>query len=630
MTDDVPENSHTASGAGSVPDSQLPAAAGFRVRRREQVLWLAAGLIAGAFIATAATWLVMRPESRPAPAQMHFALHLPQFAPLDARGAPLALSPDGRLLVYVAQVSGGTQLFLRASEQLESTPIAGTEGAYGPFFSADGSSIVYFDARASKIKKLALSGGEAVTLGDAPLGLGGCWLPDGSIVYAPDVYSGLTIIPPRGGSPRALTRVQNGQFTHRWPEALPDGRSILFTAGTPGIPSAPSIVALSLASGRQKTVLSDAAFPRYLPTGHLLFLRSGRVMVQPMDLAGLQVRGMAIPILEGARADAALWSIQLSFSRTGTLVYAPRSPEGNLRSLIWGDRRGALQRMSVSQGAFSHPRFSPDGRRLALVMQGQDKSLRIGVLTIENGSFSRLTDVGNSDMPLWTPDGRWITFASDKDGRWSIYMAPADTSGPPVLLSQGDHPRLPTSWSPDGARLCFTEFHPDSGADIWVLSVRENRASPFLQRRTGEWGGVFSPDGRWLAYTSDESGPNQVYVRPFPGPGEPLQLSTAEGEEPVWSPQGGELFYRYWKRMMSVTLRFDPEFSAEAPRFLFEGPYGQGEVPVFQNYDLTPDGQRFVLIQSEEEGDNLLHFEIHWFEALATAVLAKEHSRPLK
>jgi serine/threonine-protein kinase len=604
-------------------DAGLPAGRA-RISRRQKAAWLILGLASGSLLAGAATWILSRPRPGPPAPALHFVIDLPANAALDRRASPLALSPDGRRLVYVAQIGGTTQLFIRSLDELEFKPVPGTEGAYGPFFSPDSDWIGYFDSRDSRLKKIRAAGGEATALSDAPFGLGAAWSADGTIFFTPDVFSGVNRVSASGSQPSKLTQLEGREYTHRWPEVLPGGKTILFTVGRAGAPNSTCVDALSLRTGERRTLVENAAGARYLPGGHLLFLRAGKIFVQPFDAARLQMVGSAAPLLEDARVDSSLWIAQLSFSCTGSLVYAPRSAEINLRSLIWADRHGAVQRLTVNQGVFSYPRLSPDGKRLALAVQSQDESSHIWVVEVESGSFTQVTTAGKSTMPLWTPDGRWITFASDEDGRWSIYMIPADRSGPPVLLTKGEHPRMPTSWSPDGKNLCFTEFDPDAGADIWILSVRENRTWPFLKRATGEWGGVFSPNGEWLAYTSDESGPNQVYVRPFPGPGEPLQLSTAEGEEPVWSAAGRELFYRYWRRLMSVPLRREPEFTADAPQVLFEGQYEQGEIPIFLNYDVAPDGLRFVLIRSEEDSSSRVHFMHDWFESIQGAFLKKQ------
>jgi Tol biopolymer transport system component len=207
-----------------------------------------------------------------------------------------------------------------------------------------------------------------------------------------------------------------------------------------------------------------------------------------------------------------------------------------------------------------------------------------------------------------------VTFASDRDGQWSLYWMPADGSRDAELLYKSADPLMPNSWSSDGNLLVFTEMSPKTGQDIWVLSLSDGKkAQPFLRTRSAEWGGTFSPDGRWLAYTSDESGPLQIYVRPFPGPGEPLQISTAEGREPVWGRDGRELFFRCLRGLMSATIQTDPDFIAEPPRLIVSGDYITGEIPVFPNYDVASDGQRFVLIPRESREKRQIPVDLNWF-----------------
>jgi Tol biopolymer transport system component len=217
-------------------------------------------------------------------------------------------------------------------------------------------------------------------------------------------------------------------------------------------------------------------------------------------------------------------------------------------------------------------------------------------------------------LPVWSPDGTYVTFASDREGQWNLFRLRADGIGPAELLRKSEYPEWPNSWSSDGSILAFTQMSSETGADIWTLAMAEGRAArPFLQTRSAEWGGSFSPDGRWIAYTSDESGPLQVLVRPFPGPGESSQISTAEGREPVWGRDGSELFFRYFKGLLSSVIQTDPEFDADPPRLIVSGDYIAGEFPVFPNYDVSGDGRHFVLIPREPRDRRQIHVELNWF-----------------
>jgi hypothetical protein len=419
-----------------------------------------------------------------------------------------------------------------------------------------------------------------------------------------------------------LTALDGSESTHRWPALSPDGQAVFFTAGSSGASSPARAAAIALKTRKRKTLLEDAACPHYLSTGHLLFVRGGKILAQPFDLRRMEATGTAVPVLERVRIDPSRWAAQLALSRGGALAYVHGAVQSNLRSLVWVDHQGGMQRLTVNLGVFSYPRLSPDGKELAVVVSSQNQSSYVWKLGVETGAFTRLTTEANSTMPLWTVDGRGIAYTSDKDGSWGIYLIRSNGEDPATPLLRSEHPCFPTSWSPDGKELCFTELNPETGADIWIHSLVENRSRPFLQRRSGDWGGVFSPDGKWIAYASDESGTDQVYMRPYPGPGEPVQISTAEGAEPLWSTDGHELFYRYWKGLMAVALRPDTEAAADAPQLLVDGSGELGDIPLFRNYDMSADGRRFVMVRSEEGAGGTVRFRLGWLEELKKTVSA--------
>lgn len=587
----------------------------------ERAEWLLIGLILGIAITATLIWLVMDLRPTGTSPVMSFNVSLPPDTQLDKRGIPLAFSPDGHQMVVAGKAGNTTRLYLRRLDQLEAVPVAGTEGACNPFFSPDGKWVAYFDSGAAKLKKTRLSDGETRALCDAPFGLGGVWTSEGSIIFAPDVYSPLYIVQDTGGQRETLTGLESSESTHRWPELSPDGQTVFFTAGSSGSSSRASAAAVSLKTRERKILLEDAACPHCLSTGHLLFLREGRIMAQPFDLRRLEAKGTAVPVLDRVRIDPSSWAAQLALSRAGALAYVPGAAQSNLRSLVWVDRQGGMRRLTVNLGVFSYPRLSPDGKDLAVAISSQNQSSHVWKVGVETGAFTRLTTEENCTMPLWTVDGDGIVYTSHKEDLWGIYLIRSG-EGNSTLLVPGEHPRFATSWSPDGKGLCFTELNPETGADIWIHSVADNQSRPFLQRRGGDWGGVFSPDGKWIAYTSDESGTDQVYMRPYPGPGEPVQISTAEGAEPLWSADGRELFYRYWKGLMAVAFRPEAEQTADAPQLLVEGPAEQGDIPLFRNYDRSADGRRFVMVRSEEEAGGIVRYRLGWLEEVKKTVSA--------
>jgi len=581
---------------------------------RQKIGWSMLGATVAALLFVALIWI--RP-STPSPPFMRFTINLPESAPLTDRAVPLALSPDGGRLVYVAQEGAGTQLYLRGMDQLEASPIGGTEGAHSPFFSPDGDWVGYFDSRESKLKKIFLEGGEPVVLCDVQFGLGATWGSDNTIIFAPNVFSGLWRISVSGGTPEPLTQLEESEFTHRWPEILPGGKAVIFTAGVAGVMNHMRTILFSLETGESKILLEWGNNARYSPSGHLVFYRAGDLMAVPFDMRRLETQGTPATILEGVRTDRFLGSAHFALSSIGSLAYVPSGSDEELRSLVWVDRERNMQRLTVNRGVFSYPRLSPDGQQLAVVIYSEREKSDIWIVDVDTGAFRRLTSEGNNILPVWTTDGQRVTFSSDRTGHWSLFWALSDGTGPAERLAETRHPQIPSSWSPDGRFLAYTEFHPSTGADIWILPRTGNRnASPFLRTKSGEWGGVFSPDGRWLAYTSDETGPDQIFIKPYPGPGEAQQISTAEGREPIWGPRGDELFYRYWRRLMAVTLQTEPDFVADAPRVVHEGDFHESEDPLFHNYDISPDGSRFVVIHGERTPNPTIQIDLNCGEHL--------------
>jgi Tol biopolymer transport system component len=572
----------------------------------------AAAFIFGCLAGGAAIWLSTQPA--PAPPLMRFVMELPSTASLAPNAHPLVFSSDGTCLACVAQVDGNTQLYVRTLDQTEAMPIPGTVNAISPCFAPDDAWIGYFDTRDATLKKVARAGGDPVVLCKAQMGFGASWGSDDAIIFAPDGFSGLWRIPAAGGTPEPLTQLQENELSHRWPEILPDAGSVIFTINTAGTTGSTRIAVLSLKTGHRKVLLEAASDAHYLPTGHLLFLRGTDIMAVRYDAASLHVLGDPFQVQRAIATDKAVGAGRYACSRTGALAYVPADEEEDLRTLAWADRQGGVERLAVTRGAFSYPRLAPDGRRLAVVIHSQAGQANLWILNIASGAFARLTSEANSTLPVWTPDSSRVTFASDREGQWNLFWMPADGSSPAELLHRSENPELPNSWSSDGSMLAFTKVAPETGPDIWILSMAEGReAQPFLHSRSAEWGGAFSPDGRWLAYTSEETGLLQVYVRPFPGPGDSYQVSTAEGREPVWGHDGSELFFRYFKGLLGAGIQTVPAFASDPPRMIVSGDYIAGEFPVFPNYDVSADGRHFVLIPREPKERRQIYIDLNRF-----------------
>ena len=626
-----------AEGAPQAVLAPAVAAKGFR-RPGWRALILGLGallLVAG--IASLAAWNLKPTPPHPVTRTV---INLPpgqQLAGLD-RGPAVALSPDGTQLVYVASQGGTQQLFLRAMDSLESKPIPGTEGAVNLFFSPGGQWVGFFAG--GKLMKVLVNGGTAVKVVDAPFPLGASWGSQGSIIFAASAGT-LQEVSDTGGTPQPLSHPENGETTHRWPEFLPGGKAVLFAAGRNGLDFDDAQVAvLSVGTGERRNLIQGGTNPHFASSGHLVYIQGqgGSIMAVPFDPQRLAVTGPAVPVVEAVLRSPTNGDGQYSFSDTGSLVYVPGPVQSAQSRLVWVSRNGAEQPLSAPARAYVLPRLSPDGRRVAVAIQ--DQGSQIWLYDLARGTIARLTFEGNVNLaPLWTPDGKRIAFNSNKEGRFNIFWQLADGSGGLERLTSSENLQAPMSWSPDGRLLAFIEVNPATQRDIWVLRMSDPSASsgqappagsgqvrkalPFLRTPFDEAEPRFSPDGRWLAYISNESGRYEVYVQAYPGPGGKWQISTEGGTEPAWNLNGRELFYRSGDKMMAVALDTQPGFSANTPRMLFEGRYETAPVPT-NNYDVSPDGQRFLMLKPSEQeaAPTQINVVLNWFEELKQKVPA--------
>jgi serine/threonine protein kinase/Tol biopolymer transport system component len=541
---------------------------------------------------------------------------------LDLTEPVVAISPDGKQLVYVASGGGAQQLYVRPMDSFDAKAVPGTEGGSEPFFSPDSQWIGFFAG--GKLKKVSISGGAAVTLSDASEPRGGAWGPDNTIVLSPAASSVISVVPAAGGTPQPLTTLdsKNGEGSHRWPEFLPGGKAVLFNATTFNAQTAAAPLALYVRkTGERRDLMQVGMRPRYAPSGHLLFSQGGTLMAVPFDPGRLQVTGAAAPILEGIMQSASTGATQYSFSDSGTLVYIPGGNQAAERQrLVWVDRKGTEQALAVPAHAFERPRVSPEGRRIAVAIA--EPGNQIWIYDLSRETLTRLTFEGRNNVDaVWTPDGKRVTFESGPPG--NLFWQPADGSGKAERLTTNKNGQIPNSWSPDGQVLAFAEVGPASRA-IWTFRLSDRKSQVFLQTPFNEGAPVFSPDGRWLAYGSDESNRPEIYVQPYPGPGGKWQISTDGGTEPTWNHNGRELFYRQGNKMMAVDVTTQPTFSAGKPRMLFEGQYSLNATPSTRNYDVSLDGQRFLMVKpgEQEQTTAQINLVLNWFEELKQRVPA--------
>jgi serine/threonine-protein kinase len=576
---------------------------------------LALALIAVSWIAWRATRPVDHPLTR---------LNVDLGPEATGLNLTVAISPDGRRLVYPARGPDGKQMLAtRLLDQAQSTPLPGTENASNPFFSADGQWIGFFDG--TQLKKTSIQGGTPVTLSNIGRAqLGGSWGEDGNIVTSLNLSSGLVRLPDNGGKPQPLTKLAAAELTHRWPQVLPGGKAILFTASTSisGMEDA-SIQAVDLRTGAVKVVRRGGYYGRYLPSGHLVYVHQGTLFGVEFNPTMLEARGAPAPVLDDVAGDSTNGSGRFDFSAApsgaGTLIYvAGRSRIGGW-SVASLDASGN-QSVIVPQGVYYNPAFSPDGRQIAMDVGPVGTDIYVYDLASENST--RLTFDGASDRPLWTPDGMHIIFQS----RHALWWVRSDGADKPTLLLKTPETFIPSSLSPNGSRLAGWAPNPLGPNGIWIVPLdtsdpdhlKAGQPEPFRYSQASETAAVFSPDSRWIAYRSNESGADEIYVRASSGGGGHWQISTGGGLSAFWAPSGHELFYETPDNRIMII-----DYTTNGASFVRGGKprvwFGQRIYsPGRGNLDLAPDGKRFAIFRTTEEGESSprVVFLLNFFDLL--------------
>ena len=606
-----------AEGGSQAAVTPLGAAKRIGARWKRTLLWGVVSLLLAA-ITGFAIWNLKPSPPRPITRAVITLTPGQRLAALEQPA--VALSPDGTHLAYVATQSGAQQIYLRAMDSLDARLIPGTEGGTEPFFSPDGQWLGFFVG--NKLKKAPVSGGAVLTLAETTFPGGASWGSQGMIAFAPSWASVLRQMSDAGGKPQPLTRLEKGEFSHRWPEFLPGAKAVLFSTTESSFNWANANVAVeTLGTGERRNLVQSATHPRYAASGHLVYAQGGNLMAVPFDHQQLVVLGAAVPVVEGVLQSRASGAAQYSLSATGSLVYIPGGIEEDNQKLVWVTRSGTELLLAAPAHPYIFPRLSPDGRRVAVGIAEREAQVWLHDLSRE--TLTRFTFEGNRNLnSIWTPDGKGIAYLSNKDGTGNIYWQRADGSGGLERLTSSEYTQVPMSWSPDGQLLAFMENNPTTGYDIWVLRLSDRKAQPFLRTPFNESVPRFSPDGRWLTYVSNESGRYEIYVQPYPGPGGKWQISTEGGTEPTWNPNGSELFYRSGNKMMAVETTTRPSFTASKPRVLFEGRYEPSPATT-PNYDVSPDGQRFLMLkpnQQEASAPTQINVVLNWFEELKRRV----------
>jgi serine/threonine-protein kinase len=576
----------------------------------QRIAAVTAGALVIAAVGGATVWFATRPAS-PRVTRTTITPSGPAALTISGVYRDLALSPDGTHVVYVG--NSGTQLFVRALDALEPVAIASGSGPglRAPFVSPDGQWVGFLD-NGIFLRKVAITGGPPITLARLDDGArGATWAPDDTIIFATsNPATGLQRVSAAGGTPEVLTRPDQarGEADHLWPEILPGGRAVLFTitSQTGGLETA-QVAVRDLRTGTQKVLLRGGSHGHYIASGHLVYVAAGTLRAIPFDPTRLETHGTAAPVLPRL-ATTSTGAGDFAVAADGTLVYVdvPGSFAVNARTLVWVDRTGKEEPLAAPPRAYSHPRLSPDGTRVALYSGDRENDLWIWDL--RRATLTRLTlDPGMDWFPVWTPDGRRIIFSSNRSGAFSefnLWWQAADGAGAAERLTTSSSAQFPTGITPDGTAVVFFEGKTRMGPDLLQLALDGTRqVTPLLQTKFEKRNAVVSPDGRWLAYESNSSGPTEIYVRPFPNVGGgQWQVSTAGGKTPLWARSGKELFY---VGADGALLRVPVEASGTAwnagtPMKLLERGYYTPSGYVGRTYDVSPDGQRFLMIKAPE------------------------------
>jgi serine/threonine protein kinase/Tol biopolymer transport system component len=563
------------------------------------------GLAAILALATAAVAMRQSPQSAP-PSLTRLEMRLPPGVELytlaAGSGSSIAIASDGRRIAFVGVAGGQRRVYLRPLDALDATPVRGTETATHCFFSDDGRAIGFVTA-AGVLRRASLDDGSTADLAPADFD-GGAWSSDGWVVFVRD--GTLWLVRASGGTPSRLSSLDTARRETRQmsPVFLPGANAILFSSITANDPNTARIESLTIASGERRVLVDRGMYPRYVSSGQLVFSRDDELFAAPFDAARLQLTGP--PIQVGDAVGASRTDMRLVAVAGTTLAYVPSAATSRL---VWVSRQGDEQPLNDTPRRYESPRLAPGGQRL-LVQAGN-----LWIHDLTRSTFTQITAaVDGSAMPLWSPDATRIVFQS---GKGLVWVA-ADGAGRSGTLAGTVASDVPGSISPDGTRVLFVRITGETAGDLFVAPLAGDLpVHPILRTPSYEGSGRFSPDGRWIAYSSDESGRMEVFVRPADGPDRRWPVSSDGGTQPVWNPNGKELFYRNGTRMMVVpVVASGEELKLSQPVQLFDRPYAFGSGTTVPNYDVTPDGQRFVMVKDASR-ETHVNVVLNWRQAVS-------------
>ncbi|MGH8178394.1 MAG: protein kinase domain-containing protein [Steroidobacter sp.] len=596
-------------------EADRPASGGARSK------WALALLLAiTAVISAGALYLMRSPPAGSAARPAQLSLELPPHMLLGSEySAPFAIARTGSTVAIEAVEGDTRRLYIRSLDNPSLRALAGSEGARQPFFSADGAWVAFFANR--KLSKMPTAGGPMLQLadiGDNPRGA--AWLPDGTIVVAPTQTSGLVRVPERGGKPVPLTTLDpsRGEYSHRWPDVLPDGKWVLFTVGLEDATfDEARIEAVSVETGERRAVIAGAGFARYMADGRLLFVRGGQLHAVEFDPERVVVRGTPEIVLDAVRYDPRNGGTHLAVSAADVLIYGPGEPISSEHYLSWVDRSGQLRRTADIPRRFRDIRSSPDGQRAAIVI-GPTTESDLWLMEA-NGTLSRLSFALAPHRPTWTPDGVAITVGAPTNRTWRLLTIAADGKADPLVLFESQNRLYPNAWSADGRRLIFQESRPDTGWDLWVLEVDASgrpvgAPQAFATTPFHESSAAISHDGRWIAYESDEvDGVVQIYVRSFPEGGAKVRATTGGARWPAWDSTGNLYSWQTGENVLHAahTRESDGQLIIDAPAPVWADAaaarvLSRAVISVAgARYDVDRSGTRFLVLEraaSESRG----------------------------
>jgi eukaryotic-like serine/threonine-protein kinase len=561
-------------------------------------------------------------------------------------------SPDGRSLAFDYEVDGIATAFQRAIDALEQKPLGGVKNLAAPIYSPDGRWVAMVDSMDQKLKKVAVGGGAPVPLVTTDMYGRGDWGADGFIYYTDRYPGAVQRIPENGGAPEPVTalNMQKREFTHRHAQVLPGGNAIVFTVVSAGMETYNDArIEIQTLDTKERKILVQGGFgPRYSPSGHIVYANAGSLYAIPFNLKALEVTGLPVKVIDGVQMSTNTGAADFDVSATGDLAYVPGVAEGGERTLVWVDRKGNADAVSLPPRSYLFPRISPDGKSIVVEVEGATHNLYS--YDLGRTVLTQLTTDGLSHAPLWMPDGQNICYRSWKAGTMTMWSMPADQSRQGERLTTVGARQSAVSVSPDGRYLAYNqmadmtsaggmaaggmaddggggESSMGTGTDIWILPLTGTDRIPrvFKQSTFDEASAKFSPDGKWVAYCTNRTGRSEVYVEPWPGPGMRIQLSSDGGTDPLFSRNGREIFYRNGDKMMVVQVSMAAQFSAGPPTVLWSGHYSLGLSSSCgppgvssANYDVSADGQRFLMVkdQAEDAGSTSLIVVLHWADEL--------------